>query len=154
MVLVLVLTNGYGRVFIESCVLLGSVFESICFFLSIRRPPRSTRTDTLFPYTTLFRSASASASGPNNAAKRGSSSTASTVAANASRSSGSAICPTSRSQRSAAAARFGAGTGGKRQNRAWISRPRSEERRDEQECGRKCRSRWSQYAYKKNKYTD
>src|SRR3546814_16153587 len=27
-----------------------------CFFLSIRRPPRSTRTDTLFPYTTLFRS--------------------------------------------------------------------------------------------------
>src|SRR3546814_3488320 len=34
---------------------------SICmyffFFLMIRRPPRSTRTDTLFPYTTLFRSA-------------------------------------------------------------------------------------------------
>src|SRR3546814_10311018 len=26
-------------------------------FLMIRRPPRSTRTDTLFPYTTLFRSA-------------------------------------------------------------------------------------------------
>src|SRR3546814_1558286 len=26
------------------------------FFLTIRRPPRSTRTDTLFPYTTLFRS--------------------------------------------------------------------------------------------------
>src|SRR3546814_11419188 len=24
------------------------------FFLMIRRPPRSTRTDTLFPYTTLF----------------------------------------------------------------------------------------------------
>src|SRR3546814_3916349 len=29
------------------------------FFLMIRRPPRSTRTDTLFPYTTLFRSAEA-----------------------------------------------------------------------------------------------
>src|SRR3546814_11178154 len=29
---------------------------SSCFFLMIRRPPRSTRTDTLFPYTTLFRS--------------------------------------------------------------------------------------------------
>src|SRR3546814_7827916 len=28
---------------------------SLCF-LMIRRPPRSTRTDTLFPYTTLFRS--------------------------------------------------------------------------------------------------
>src|SRR3546814_20348217 len=26
------------------------------FFFIIRRPPRSTRTDTLFPYTTLFRS--------------------------------------------------------------------------------------------------
>src|SRR3546814_19376024 len=34
----------------------GVVFLSF-FFLMIRRPPRSTRTDTLFPYTTLFRSA-------------------------------------------------------------------------------------------------
>src|SRR3546814_15518301 len=33
------------------CLLFFSVF---C--LMIRRPPRSTRTDTLFPYTTLFRS--------------------------------------------------------------------------------------------------
>src|SRR3546814_9188407 len=31
--------------------------NSCFFFLMIRRPPRSTRTDTLFPYTTLFRSA-------------------------------------------------------------------------------------------------
>src|SRR3546814_12939635 len=31
------------------------------FFLMIRRPPRSTRTDTLFPYTTLFRSLDARA---------------------------------------------------------------------------------------------
>src|SRR3546814_20327721 len=30
------------------------------FFLMIRRPPRSTRTDTLFPYTTLFRSPASS----------------------------------------------------------------------------------------------
>src|SRR3546814_4571552 len=28
--------------------------ESLFFFLMIRQPPRSTRTDTLFPYTTLF----------------------------------------------------------------------------------------------------
>src|SRR3546814_19912618 len=28
----------------------------VFFFLMIRRPPRSTRTDTLFPYPTLFRS--------------------------------------------------------------------------------------------------
>src|SRR3546814_9349580 len=33
------------------------------FFLMIRRPPRSTRTDTLFPYTTLFRSGQCSANG-------------------------------------------------------------------------------------------
>src|SRR3546814_19734686 len=32
------------------------VFFFCFFFLMIRRPPRSTRTDTLFPYTTLFRS--------------------------------------------------------------------------------------------------
>src|SRR3546814_15674487 len=32
------------------------VLSFFLFFLMIRRPPRSTRTDTLFPYTTLFRS--------------------------------------------------------------------------------------------------
>src|SRR3546814_15159621 len=32
------------------------VFCLVVFFLMIRRPPRSTRTVTLFPYTTLFRS--------------------------------------------------------------------------------------------------
>src|SRR3546814_6533300 len=32
------------------------LFRSLFFVLMIRRPPRSTRTDTLFPYTTLFRS--------------------------------------------------------------------------------------------------
>src|SRR3546814_16698860 len=36
------------RVFLYCC--------TCVFFLMIRRPPRSTRTDTLFPYTTLFRS--------------------------------------------------------------------------------------------------
>src|SRR3546814_14501297 len=44
------------------CLLLLSLqmllyFVYVIFFLMIRRPPRSTRTDTLFPYTTLFRSA-------------------------------------------------------------------------------------------------
>src|SRR3546814_18418259 len=32
------------------------VCDYFFFFLMLRRPPRSTRTDTLFPYTTLFRS--------------------------------------------------------------------------------------------------
>src|SRR3546814_14321831 len=36
------------------------------FFLMIQRPPRSTRTDTLFPYTTLFRSPSLSSYATGN----------------------------------------------------------------------------------------
>src|SRR3546814_1580956 len=36
--------------------LMWMVVFVLFFFLMIRRPPRSTRTDTLFPYTTLFRS--------------------------------------------------------------------------------------------------
>src|SRR3546814_1952180 len=39
---------------------IGAFIFCLCnaiLFLMIRRPPRSTRTDTLFPYTTLFRSA-------------------------------------------------------------------------------------------------
>src|SRR3546814_20547432 len=45
---------------IEDIVVLMRKSTCMCFllffFLMIRRPPRSTRTDTLFPYTTLFRS--------------------------------------------------------------------------------------------------
>src|SRR3546814_4433633 len=36
----------------------------------IRRPPRSTRTDTLFPYTTLFRSRGRSPAGQRNVDRR------------------------------------------------------------------------------------
>src|SRR3546814_16934581 len=42
--------------YVFSVLNIGFVFV-LFFFLMIRRPPRSTRTDTLFPYTTLFRSA-------------------------------------------------------------------------------------------------
>src|SRR3546814_14126620 len=35
------------------CLLMMCV--SVFFFLMLRRPPRSTRTDTLVPYTTIFR---------------------------------------------------------------------------------------------------
>src|SRR3546814_15079827 len=38
------------------CQMIRVMYDGF-FFLMIRRPPRSTRTDTLFPYTTLFRSA-------------------------------------------------------------------------------------------------
>src|SRR3546814_20510856 len=37
-------------------LVVGVYRVSLFFFLIIRRPPRSTRTDTLCPYTTLFRS--------------------------------------------------------------------------------------------------
>src|SRR3546814_12364163 len=41
----------------SSCSIVFYFLLFVCFFfLMIRRPPRSTRTDTLFPYTTLFRS--------------------------------------------------------------------------------------------------
>src|SRR3546814_19478897 len=47
---------NFGSVF--CCFAVFCLFLCFCFFfLMIRRPPRSTRTDTLFPYTTLFRSA-------------------------------------------------------------------------------------------------
>src|SRR3546814_19719137 len=48
-----------GLVFWSGLCVLCSLFVLFCtffFLLMIRRPPRSTRTDTLFPYTTLFRS--------------------------------------------------------------------------------------------------
>src|SRR3546814_12342535 len=41
----------------RNCILITPSVSYLCYvFLMIRRPPRSTRTDTLFPYTTLFRS--------------------------------------------------------------------------------------------------
>src|SRR3546814_13957754 len=44
---------------VSSCWSLDLLISYLFFFLMIRRPPRSTRTDTLFPYTTLFRSGAA-----------------------------------------------------------------------------------------------
>src|SRR3546814_12986888 len=47
--------------FVVFCLLfdLFCTLSCLFLFLMIRRPPRSTRTDTLFPYTTLFRSPAA-----------------------------------------------------------------------------------------------
>src|SRR3546814_5297335 len=50
--------------------LCGCRLIELFFLLMLRRPPRSTRTDTLFPYTTLFRS-HASAISSASAAERG-----------------------------------------------------------------------------------
>src|SRR3546814_6394269 len=54
--MIILLLFVIGSISVLVFVLL-SVFLVVFFFLMIRRPPRSTRTDTLFPYTTLFRSA-------------------------------------------------------------------------------------------------
>src|SRR3546814_16239021 len=40
----------------SSLCIITTLYLFYIFLLMIRRPPRSTRTDTLFPYTTLFRS--------------------------------------------------------------------------------------------------
>src|SRR3546814_6018363 len=50
---------------------MSSILFSLFFFLMIRLPPISTRTDTLFPYTTLFRSVRWSGSRPQSAASAG-----------------------------------------------------------------------------------
>src|SRR3546814_16897098 len=42
--------------FVRCCFRMLCRATGYVFFLMIRRPPRSTRPDTLFPYTTLFRS--------------------------------------------------------------------------------------------------
>src|SRR3546814_5837952 len=49
-------TMGLAFDVFDSCGLPQERSEQILFFFMIRRPPTSTRTDTLFPYTTLFRS--------------------------------------------------------------------------------------------------
>src|SRR3546814_6305206 len=65
-----------------------SVLVCCVYLLMVRRPPRATRTDTLFPYTTLFRSAgnrirsirqSARVSGQDIPGRRGGSDTMKTI---------------------------------------------------------------------------
>src|SRR3546814_14197196 len=97
------------------------------FFLMIRRPPRSTRTDTLFPYTTLFRS-------PRTFAR----SRPDRVPAPLPR---AATWMPPRSRAHAAPLL--------RQMVRRRIRRRSEERRVGEECVSTCRSRWSPFHYKK-----
>src|SRR3546814_13054991 len=98
----------------------------------IRRPPRSTRTDTLFPYTTLFRSNAAKKTIPADAAKADKQAAPVTVAPK--KEPPSKAVPLIR----------------KAMEQAWddeewihIGTVRSEERRVGQECVSTCRSRWS-----------
>src|SRR3546814_15611568 len=108
----------------------------------IRRPPRSTRTDTLFPYTTLFRSRFVLDV---------------LTAAGRKEETGSRRCR--RSVAGRWAVQHGSGTSRPRftvtlTNTAPANYPgiceRSEERRVGKECVSTCRSRWSPYHEKKN----
>src|SRR3546814_20097147 len=108
----------------------------------IRRPPRSTRTDTLFPYTTLFRSAEAVRLHGRNARR---------TAENEGTSGkiqGRQAPPSTGND--------GALSQGKGQSAGWLFAHvpsdsdflrtlRSEERRVGNECASTCRYRWSSY---------
>src|SRR3546814_11699881 len=101
----------------------------------IRRPPRSTRTDTLFPYTSLFRS-----DRPPRALNKCASRSVEEIAFDP----GGWEFPVddlSRRQRSSHDSR----------NVAAHPAIRSEERRVGKECVSTCRSRWSPYHKKKKK---
>src|SRR3546814_14575351 len=100
----------------------------------IRRPPRSTRTDTLFPYTTLFRSVAKSSDVP-------------LVTLKLVIDGGDAADPSGQAGRgdiAAALALKGAG-GHSADELAQAIAARSEERRVGKECVSTCRSRWSPY---------
>src|SRR3546814_13920910 len=124
------------------------------FFLMIRRPPRSTRTDTLFPYTTLFRS-----KGPVVAStqRRGETS-GGAATANSTTSPGVMFGTAARQVANSEAGRAPAGRHATRVERErWKAgrRPlrwrRSEERRVGKECVSTCRAGWSPYHEKKKK---
>src|SRR3546814_18243045 len=97
----------------------------------IRRPPRSTRTDTLFPYTTLFRSGNAPEWSEAHSVLR-------------SEHSRPGRKPLDHGPR-------GPVDDGSHDPDA--ESRRSEERRVGKECVSTCRSRWSPYHYKKKTFT-
>src|SRR3546814_15778699 len=105
------------------------------FFLSVRRPPRSTRTDTLFPYTTLFRSHLGCVPlGNKEGEPRGE--------------YGGYFCPCHGSQYDTAA-RLRKGPAPSNLPVPEYAFTRSEERRVGKECVSTCQSRWSPYPSKK-----
>src|SRR3546814_20101246 len=102
----------------------------------IRRPPRSTRTDTLFPYTTLVRSLAAARQIPRAHQPV-------MPAPDHDRVEIHAGDPAIRAPRTASAERGRLAPPRRR--------PRSEERREGKECDSKCSSRWATYqSIKKN----
>src|SRR3546814_19474765 len=119
-----------------------SLFSVCLFFCFVSRlPPRSTRTDTLCPYTTLFRSGAGAAGGAGRGAAGGGG-----QADDAGVGRGG-----ERIGRGAGVGAVGAGGSRGAGRRAGIARAagrvarRSEERRVGKECVSTCRFRWSPY---------
>src|SRR3546814_13070608 len=113
----------------------------------IRRPPRSTRTDTLFPYTTLFRSVHWNSCAPCATAPSGvANETAACRAVVAAVDARRCIAVAGNRQRPGPGDRAFS-----RLRHQHLGAGRSEERRVGKECVSTCRYRWSPYHYKKTK---
>src|SRR3546814_13244249 len=120
----------------------------------IRRPPRSTRTDTLFPYPTLFRSGYLMIRYKVSAWIRVSRTVL--LASSAMFWSPMAIAQSNSTQAEPTALPEPDDKGeivvtARRTNERLSDVPRSEERRVGKECVSTCRSRWSRYHKKKKK---
>src|SRR3546814_19893242 len=128
----------------------------------IRRPPRSTRTDTLFPYTTLFRSKGVRGGDASRKLSKGQDRGAIPSNAAAQRNFVAILEPSAlravgkgdmrlarfgEFEQTGRAARFGARyrAGSDEVAGARAGAVRSEERRVGKECVSTCRSRWSAY---------
>src|SRR3546814_12940687 len=106
-----------------------------------RRPPRTTRTDTLFPYTTLFRSTVA-VQAPNVLVVPESSKHKSVADVIAFEKANPAVMTFASS---------GSGSSDHLTAELFWRQTRSEERRVGNECVSTCRSRWSPYQKKQTK---
>src|SRR3546814_20595533 len=132
------------------------------FFLIIRRPPISTRTDTLFPYTTLFRSAPAYPHALLSIAKpeRNPHVAAPTkryyyVVAVSEKEVREMELPATLEEAHALIKQLRARVAQLEEESDLLAlgNSRAEERRVGKECVRQCRSRWSRYHQKKKKIT-
>src|SRR3546814_16937330 len=118
------------------------------FFLMIRRPPRSTRTDTLFPYTTLFRSGDDIV----GAHRRDHRAVSLDNAAFGRRDEARAHAGDIAAERERRGAAMGVGDAAG-DDQPPVEHPRSEERRVGTECVSTCSTRWSPSHYN-NKNTN
>src|SRR3546814_13905101 len=127
----------------------------------IRRPPRATRTDTHFPYTTLFRAcARRAAARPtpistwSGSDERTASRRRRVLVAGPRDARAGPLAEAADARTDAVRGHDGVRRRPAVRDRRGGIRHRSEGRRVGKECVRTCRSRWSQYHYKKKTTND